>query len=550
MNSPFLLLISAFFVLALAAAIYFYWKNKKISQERSRLKSELEETQVRLAAAGDENQQKLIHLGLLDEISSSIAESMNEAEIFQLTVTGVVMKLGYAEAAISLLVEGGQLEITAIDGQEDIGYRSGFRQKMGEGIIGHTAETREIYRSNEIAVDPYYFTIGNRNGSAVSIPMLSEGQLLGVLYVESTRLHAFTQDDIQTLTTLVRHTVTAMLKARLYARSQANVRAMLTLMSVSQSILSSLELKQVYQSVVQLLRESFSYTYTSIYTLHGDVLKLEAESGYLGSMVIREIPASKGVCGRCVQTKQIQYVHNVSHDPDFLRADFDIDSEICIPLIKDDRVLGVLNVEAVSGASLTEDDVVLLTAMAGNVVVAMENGSLHNEVKRLALTDGLTNIANRRAFDQVIEKELSRAERYKHSTSLIIIDMDCFKEYNDREGHPAGDERLKAVARLLKSNLRNPDFIARYGGEEFAIILPNTSKANSTVMAERLRIEAENQAPAGNRKTEWIPGYTVSMGIATYPEDGETVEKIILAADRAELTAKKLGKNRVAAAGQ
>nr|HMN60045.1 diguanylate cyclase [Anaerolinea sp.] len=437
------------------------------------------------------DRQKLVRLGLLEEASREIAESMDEIEIMQRTVRAVVNRFGYAEAAISLLVDEHQMEIAAIDGTEDIGFKPGYRQMVGEGIIGHTAETRSVYMTGDIENDSFYYSIGKRSGSAACVPMLSSGQLLGVLYVESVEKNAFVQDDIQTLETLVSHAVTAIQKARLFDRARAQLRAITTMQSVSQTILSSLELPDIFQSVVQLLLDNFNYTYVSIYMLQGDVLRLGAQAGYPDEMILHEIPVTSGITGRSVQTRQIQFVQNVSADPAFLRASNDIESEICVPLLKDDQVLGVINVEAAPGHPLTEDDVALLTVLRGPILIAIENAHLHSRVKQLALTDGLTGLYNRRAFDEMLESEIERASRYNHPLTLVIIDMDNFKDYNDLWGHPAGDERLESVADLLHSNLRSPDIVARYGGEEFAMILPNTAKSSALVLAERLRVTAE-----------------------------------------------------------
>jgi diguanylate cyclase (GGDEF)-like protein len=160
----------------------------------------------------------------------------------------------------------------------------------------------------------------------------------------------------------------------------------------------------------------------------------------------------------------------------------------------------------------------------------------------------MTGLFNRRAFDQFLETEISRAERYEHVLSLIIIDMDSFKEYNDTYGHPAGDERLKAIADILVENMRDPDSAARYGGEEFAVILPHTTKEGAVSLAERLRKSAEAQAPTKPVGHSYVSGYTISLGVATFPNDGMTAAALLHAADHAEITAKRLGKNRVCTA--
>ena len=163
------------------------------------------------------------------------------------------------------------------------------------------------------------------------------------------------------------------------------------------------------------------------------------------------------------------------------------------------------------------------------------------------MTDVISGLANRRAFDEILEAEITRATRYHQPLSLIILDLDSFKEYNDRWGHPAGDVRLREVADLLRLNVRDPDVAARYGGEEFAVILPNTTKSGAIRLAERLRRSAAKSAPQKNGNN-FVPGYTLSLGVATLPDDAISLEELLLMADNAELMAKRLGKNQVFAA--
>ena len=219
-----------------------------------------------------------------------------------------------------------------------------------------------------------------------------------------------------------------------------------------------------------------------------------------------------------------------------------------MPLLKEGELLGILNVEATHEHPLKESDVDLLTALAGPVAVAIDNAHLHAEVKSLALTDALTGLANRRAFDQILETEAARAVRYGHSLALIIIDVDSFKEYNDTLGHLAADKRLKAIAHILSTNARHPDVAARYGGDEFAIILPHTDKSGAMTLAERLRAACQANSPGTPSDGIPISGYTLSLGVAAIPQDGMTPNALMSAADLAELAAKNLGKNRVCAA--
>src|SRR5574341_1027115 len=268
------------------------------------------ETARRLFA---EMRRRAAQLSLLEEVSRQVAGTLDEQEIFQRTVTAIVNRFGFAEAAISLSVGGDQLELVAITGTEDLGFNPGFRQKVGEGIIGHVAETRAIYLTNDVGHDAYYFSSpGRQVGSALGLPMLREGQLMGVLYVESSAPGAFETDDVRTLETLANHIATALQNARLYARARDRLREMTALQSVSHTVASSLELSQIFQTVVQLLQDTFGYHYVSIYRLDGEVLRLGAQVGYPAELIYYEIPITTGITGRTARTRQTQFVDRKS----------------------------------------------------------------------------------------------------------------------------------------------------------------------------------------------------------------------------------------------
>ncbi|MFI5337976.1 MAG: GGDEF domain-containing protein, partial [Opitutales bacterium] len=166
------------------------------------------------------------------------------------------------------------------------------------------------------------------------------------------------------------------------------------------------------------------------------------------------------------------------------------------------------------------------------------------QLRRQATHDKLTGLLNRREFDRLLEEEWHRSARFKHSFALVIIDIDHFKKINDTYGHQVGDEVLRHVSSLLAGQVRNVDRIARYGGEEFALIMVETARSDARDTMERLRallVENPCLLPAQNLTVE----VTISAGVATVPEDADTLEQFITAADTALYTAKRLGRNRV-----
>lgn len=167
--------------------------------------------------------------------------------------------------------------------------------------------------------------------------------------------------------------------------------------------------------------------------------------------------------------------------------------------------------------------------------------------ERLAHTDGLTELANYRFFQQRLSVELNRAQRFNRPLSLIMLDVDRFKAYNDIYGHQAGDQALRQLAWLLRRSSRSYDVVARYGGDEFVMMLPETSKTMATEVAERIRVGVETAGREGDLQS---PGgqFSVSLGIANFPEDATEPRQLIRQADLALYQAKTCGGNRVSSA--
>jgi len=220
-----------------------------------------------------------------------------------------------------------------------------------------------------------------------------------------------------------------------------------------------------------------------------------------------------------------------------------IRSLVAVPLVMGGDVIGMLTAQSYEPAEYGEDDLNLLEMLGATAAIAIKNAQLLAEVEHMAKTDSLTGMLNRRAFDEKLVYEISRSNRYNYCLSLLIIDVDDFKQFNDKFGHSLGDEHLKSISSLILQSVRQPDMVARIGGEEFAVILPHTTKQGSVKLAERIRKAVENEFIQGE-----YPGSTVSIGTATYPDDATTIKELYIAADDAMFAAKEVGKNRVISA--
>ncbi len=165
-------------------------------------------------------------------------------------------------------------------------------------------------------------------------------------------------------------------------------------------------------------------------------------------------------------------------------------------------------------------------------------------IREQSRLDDLTGLATHGAFKERVEREFQRATRYRHPLSVLMADVDHFKHYNDNWGHPAGDRLLRLVGRMVAGVLRRVDFGARYGGDEFSVILPETPRSAAGLVAERIRSSIEKH-PFPHRQSQPLGRVTVSIGVATYPEDAGAADKLVEAADRFLYQAKADGRNRV-----
>lgn len=216
---------------------------------------------------------------------------------------------------------------------------------------------------------------------------------------------------------------------------------------------------------------------------------------------------------------------------------------VCLPLTSRARRLGVLYVYRTDRDTFTPAEIELLTTFASLTAGAIENAQLYAQTQQQARTDTLLGMDNRREFQRRLVEESERAHRHGRPLSLLMFDLDYFKQINDTYGHPAGDDVLRAFAARMRNELRPADRVARYGGEEFSVILPETTADGARVMAERVRhalTDTSIRLPDGREIR-----LTVSAGVSCYPDDAESPEELVARADQALYAAKEAGRNRV-----
>lgn len=283
---------------------------------------------------------------------------------------------------------------------------------------------------------------------------------------------------------------------------------------------------------------------------HG-TLRLAASQGRPESHFKAEIPAGETILGRALwgdAVQQTDIVENMSLAGWLVHPD-EVRSQAAIPLRAGDVLIGALVIASSNYRELMPSEMERLQVIGNQASLALQNSLLHEELERLSVTDRLTELYNHGYFQERLEEEIGRATRFGHEVSLIMLDIDDFKEFNDTFGHPHGDRVLRAVASAIKENLREMDVAARYGGEEFVVVLPETDSGGAIQVGERIREHISGVEFTGG---EGLPPVhrTVSVGVATFPHHAASPSELIEAADQAMFLAKRRGKNQSAHAGE
>lgn len=487
-----------------------------------------------------QTQQRAAEVDLLNRVLSTVTGTLDLSDMFRRIVEEVSQTFGYSHVSIHRL-DGDYLLL-----QAQVGYRDSHEKiHITKGILGRVARTGKAALVSDVTQDRDYISADPEVRSEAAVPITADNRVLGVLNVEADGSHRMTEADLALLQALAGQLGVALRNATLFEEAQASRDEITVLYEAAKTISSSLELESVLNNLVQVTCQAFTYEQGAILLVDdrsGDLV-VEAIYGYAPGTRGYRIPAGKGITGAVQRTGKPEIVADVRRDGRYIGVTERVVSEIAVPLISEGRVIGVFNLESTKRGAFGQRDLHILTALAGYATIAIENARLYEKTKRLAITDGLTELYNHRYLHEALERALERCRRDGQPLAAIMLEIDSFKRYNDTYGHQRGDEVLRIVADVLRKGSRPTDIVARYGGDEFMIVLPNTSKETASEIAERLRraVEAYPFLLGG----QLAPNVTLSVGVAASPDDGETVDGIVDAVDRAQYTAKRSGGNKV-----
>ncbi len=375
-------------------------------------------------------------------------------------------------------------------------------------------------------------------------PILLGGRTAGVMAAMNTeREYVFEQRDLEVMQTAAGQVSVAVENARLFAEEQRRSRQFAFLNSISKTAISSEDSEQMLAEIVGHIQKNFSFDHIGIGILDYGTKEIEikAEAGATAQVVGKRIPLGTGILGRVARSRETALVQ-ATGEGQLQGVLPGSRSVLCMPIAYGESLLGVLNVESRKEDAFTPQDVLVMNTLADLLATALHNSFVFQKLQQQSITDGLTGIKTRRYFFEALSSELKRASRSGRPTSVVLMDLDKFKEVNDSKGHLEGDLVLARVGRLLEQKCRQSNVVARYGGDEFIILMPETGVEQAQVLAERLRLWIA-QDPTLNQQH-----ITGSFGVGSYPAHGFSMEAIIRVADAGMYVSKRAGGDRVSTA--
>jgi diguanylate cyclase (GGDEF)-like protein/putative nucleotidyltransferase with HDIG domain len=372
-------------------------------------------------------------------------------------------------------------------------------------------------------------------------PIFLGGKPTGVMAALSAeRESQFQARDLEVMETVARQLGVAIENARLFSEEQRRARHLAFLNNISKTAISSEDAGQMMAGIVREIQKNFRYDHIGIGIMDYATkdIEIKAEAGTASQTLGRRIAVGSGVLGKVARTGVSALVQNAG--PGQLAGVLpESRAVLCLPISYGETLLGVLNVESRDENAFAPQDVLILNTLADLLATALHNSFVFQKLQTQSITDGLTGIKTRRFFWEALSSEWKRASRSGRPFSVVLIDLDKFKQVNDSLGHLEGDLVLARVGRLLEQKCRQSNVVARYGGDEFIILMPETGMEHAQVLSERLRVWLETDPMLEEHHI------TGSFGVASFPIHGFSMEDLIRVADAGMYVAKHAGGNRV-----
>lgn len=499
-------------------------------------------------------QSQLKDLRSLYDISSGLGNLINEEQVLRYIVGSLKALQNATTCIIGLVNKDGSLRLAASAGtseealsryknmRADTPMLSELFRRARPLIIENIAQHPEF---QSLAVDP-------DTHSVCVFPIKDKARVIGVIWLLFNVRKSLNAEYFKLLSTIASQTGVSLQRAQLVSDAQRIAKEMSSLYNMGLHTGSTLSMSEVIRrasaNIEKLLKPDTHYI--ALYDAMSDNLDLEifkAHGRTLPRMSIRLAPG--GLTSRIIELRTPLLAQGSSWDKarvglEVETTDSDMLSYLGAPMISEDRVIGIISVQSAQPMAFDGHDQRLLMAVAAQTTMALENARLHQLAQEQAKMDSLTQVYNHGCFMASVYDAVANAEKDGSSLSLIMLDIDYFKQYNDKYGHVAGDAVLKLIAEALQASVRAGDVVGRWGGEEFGVLLPGADISTATEIARRIRRAVADLTPFDGYGRA-IDNPTISQGVSSYPYPSTSAIALVEEADSALYTAKESGRNQL-----
>ncbi|MBI4165108.1 MAG: diguanylate cyclase [Acidobacteria bacterium] len=453
--------------------------------------------------------------------------------------------LGSAQLALSYQdsAEGPLITVTGTVPQES---KNGRNAQGIEGLVQYVLDSGTplvisedflgtVRKLGIASVDP-------RIMSWAGVPIQFSDKTSGVLTItDNSQEDRVSGRRFGLLKVLAGEVAVAIENARLFQQEQKRAGHLALLNELTRKATAVLDPQELLDHICGELHKSFNFELVRVETLdrEKEELVVAAEVGYGPSIVGRRTKFGQGFAGITAETQEPHLADDVLTSDRYLPFHPGVRSALHLPMKYRQELMAVLSIESLRPKSFSSQDVLTLSTLADQLAIALKNAQAYQVAQEQAITDGLTSLKTHRFFMQAVDGEWRRSPRSGKPFSLIMMDLDGFKQLNERQGHLEGDKVLTAVARVLEASSRQSNTVARYGGDQFALLVPEAAAEQAQSLAERLRANLGADSYLSGR------GVTASFGIGTFPVHGVTPEEIVRVAESGMYLAKHEKGNRV-----
>jgi len=438
-----------------------------------------------------------------------------------------------------------------ISDSDHINYRLEVPKDAGYfGWVAKNKRTININNFDATVPDTFHYTTDELIKSLVMVPATEDDKVKGVLLADSREFQYFSSKEENIMHLIAYQIMQEINNSKIMLKVEYNAKESAILNQVGKRLNVSLDLDDTMEVTLSTISDLVKADLVAVILLSEDesIGKIEMVLGNkYKNLSGKTFDVSAGICDFVIKKKRKVFFRDftaVASKRNIFDMNLklkDITTFIMLPLISNDISFGAVLIASRAPLEIGNYTANTIETLVNQSAISISNAKMFEKVEMMATTDGLTGLYNHKCFQDRITEEMERLSRYPDNISVLLMDIDHFKKFNDTYGHPVGDKVLKIVADIFTNSLRKVDFAARYGGEEFVAILVSTDKRGALMMGERIRKDIERKRiKIGDKLVE----ITVSVGISTFPEDSKDKKGLINLADKALYFAKEHGRNR------